>query len=130
LKWHGEIIYQLFNGDVSMVLLLGGLGLILWALLGITLRTEEFATYICSLPIGNKTFWIINYISVGSSMWWLAAKKLPALPSLLIGTWICTIWSWVALARITSEDIFQTNSATPVFYILIGLLIIQRSGKY
>lgn len=117
------------SGDIGMVLVMGGLGLILWAAFGVWMFMDDLEAYAKMFPLGNGKFWVANYVSCGLAMWWLAAKRLPPLSSLLVGSWVCVIWSWSALARMTATATFQTGNATSVIYIMIGLLIIHRSAK-
>ncbi len=117
------------NGDISMVLLLAGLGLILWAGFGIFVTTEEIEQYARMFPFGNVGFWIINYIICGLAMWWLVAYQYPPTLSLLVGTWCSIVWSWSVLGRLANIDSFHTGNATSIIYVIVGLLIIQRTSR-
>jgi hypothetical protein len=124
-----QLKYQLLDGDIGMLLILGGLGLILWALFGMFMFVDDLAAYTKMFPFGNGWFWVTNYILCGIAMIFLAARRLPALPSLLIGSWVCVIWTWASLARMTVVATYQTGNATSIVYILVGLLIIHRSAR-
>lgn len=124
-----QIKHILLNGDISMVLLLGGLGLWLWAGFGIWKHTDDLSAYAAMFPFGSGIFWGLNYFICGLGMWWLVAAKFPPLASLLIGGWIGTIWSWSYLARSTAIATLQTGNATSIVYIIIGFLIIHRGAK-
>lgn len=119
----------LVDGDISLVLLLGGFGLILWALFGLRVYTTELDDYAKLFSFGSKNFWFLNYIFCGLGMWALVAYQYPPTISLLLGTWCAIIWSWSALGRLSNEATFQTGNATSVVYVIIGLLIIQRTAK-
>lgn len=128
-----QLRHVLIDGDISMVLLLGGLGLIMWAVFGVYLYTGDLEAYAKLFPIGNGAFWVGNYIACGLAMWYLVAKQFPPVSSLLIGAWVSTIWTWSALARMTTTAVtplsLQIGNATTVVYIIIGLLIIHRSAR-
>jgi hypothetical protein len=112
-----------------MVLLLGGLGLWLWAGFGVFRYMDDLAAYTAMFPFGNGIFWVSNYFLCGAAMWWLVAAQMPPLSSLLIGGWIGTIWSWSFLARSTAIATLQTGNATSIVYIIIGFLIIHRGAR-
>lgn len=117
------------DGDISFAVLMAGLGLILWAGFGLFMFVDDLAAYTKMFPIGNGFFWAGNYIFCGVAMWILTAYKFPPFSSLLIGSWVCIIWTWAALARMTAVATFQTGNATSIIYILMGLLIIHRSAR-
>ncbi len=117
------------EGDISLVLLIGGMGLIMWALFGIFAYPAEVIMYANLFPFGNPMFWLANYILCGISMWLLVAFQYPPTFSLLVGTWCSIVWSWSALGRMNEMATFQTGNATSIIYVLIGLLIIQRTAR-
>ncbi len=116
-------------GDISLTLILGGAGLILWAAIGVFTFIGDLEAYAKLFPVGNAEFWVINYIGCGVAMWYLAAARLPPFLSLLVGSWVSVIWTWAALARMTAAATQQTGNATSIIYILVGLLIIHRSAR-
>jgi hypothetical protein len=128
-SWLAEIRYVLLDGDIGMLLLLGGLGLILWAIMGTMKSGSELIAYARMFPFGDASFWFLNYIACGVSMWVLVARQMPPVLSLLVGGWVTMIWSWSLLARVGNVATMQTGNATSVMYIIIGLLIIQRSSR-
>jgi len=125
-----QLIHVLSIGDISMVLLLGGMGLILWALFGLFAYRADLAAYAGMFPFGTPLFWFANYLFCGIAMWVIVALQYPALLSLLVGSWCVVAWSWSALARMTAVATLQTGNATSVIYIIIGILIIHRSSRY
>lgn len=125
----GQLAHILVDGDISMLCLLGGLGLILWAGFGLFMFSGDLENYTKMFPFGNGYFWVANYTACGVAMWYLVAKRFPRLESLLIGSWVCVIWTWAALARLTAIATLQTGNATSIVYIIIGLLIIDRSKR-
>ena len=118
----------LIDGDISMLVLLAGLGLIMWALFGLFMFVDDLVAYTKLFPLGNGPFWVSNYILAGLSMWALVAYEFPPLSSLLVGSWVAVIWTWSALARMTATATYQTGNATSIVYIIVGLLIIHRSA--
>lgn len=124
-----QIRHILIDGDISMVLVLGGLGLILWAGFGLFMFIGDLDAYARMFPFGNGWFWVANYLLCGLAMWYVAGAQFPPLASLLIGSWISIIWMWSALARMTATATLQTGNATSVIYIIIGLFIIHRSAR-
>jgi hypothetical protein len=124
-----QLRYILLDGDISMTLILAGLGLILWAGFGLFMFMGDLAAYTKMFPFGNGEFWVANYIFCGLAMWYIAAAQYPPLTSLLVGSWVCVIWTWSALARMTVTATYQTGNATSIVYILLGLLIIHRSAR-
>lgn len=126
---HEQLAHIILDGDISMLCLLGGLGLILWAGFGLFMFAGDLDNYTKMFPFGNGYFWVLNYTLCGIAMFVLVAKQFPPLASLLIGAWVCVIWTWAALARMTAVTTLQTGNATSIIYILIGLLIIHRSAR-
>ena len=124
-----QLAYVILDGDISMLCLLGGLGLLLWSAFGIFMFTGDMQAYTTMFPLGNGYFWAINYILCGLSMWFLVAFHFPPLLSLFVGSWVCVIWTWASLARMTAVATLQTGNATSIVYILIGILIIHRSAR-
>lgn len=120
--------YTLLQGDISMLVLLAGLGLVLWAAFGIYMFADNLEAYSRMFPLGNGGFWAGNYVACGVAMWVLVAFNFPPLLSLITGSWVCVIWTWSALARMTAVATFQTGNATSIIYILVGLMIIHRSA--
>ena len=124
-----QIRHTLLDGDIGMVLLLGGLGLILWAIMGTIKLNGDLKAYAAMFPFGDALFWFSNYVLCGLAMWYLVATRLPPLMSLIVGGWIATLWGWSFFARTTLQATAQTGNATSVMYIIIGLLIVQRSSR-
>lgn len=124
-----QLSHIILDGDISMLCLLGGLGLLMWAGFGVFMFVGDLAAYTSMFPLGNGWFWAGNYALCGLLMWYLVANHFPPLPSLLIGSWVCVIWTWVAMARMTTVATLQTGNAISIVYILIGLLIVQRSAR-
>ena len=128
-SWFSQIRHVLIDGDIGMLLLLGGLGLILWAVMGTMKSGADLIAYATLFPFGDATFWFVNYVLCGIAMWILVATQMPPLLSLLVGGWVTTIWAWSFLARVGNVATMQTGNATSVMYIIIGLLIVQRSSR-
>lgn len=124
-----QIRHILMDGDISMLCLMGGLGLILWAFFGLFMFMDNLKAYLTLFPYGDGGFWVANYISCGLAMWYLVSKQFPPLLSLLVGSWISVIWVWSALARMATTATYQTDKATSIVYILIGILIVHRSAR-
>ena len=124
-----QLKHIIIDGDISMLVLLAGVGLILWACFGVFMFVEDMNKYAAMFPFGNGHFWVANYVLCGLAMWWLVASQFPPLSSLLIGGWVCIIWTWAALARMTAVATLQTGNATSIVYIMVGLLIIHRSAR-
>jgi hypothetical protein len=128
-SYAGQLKHILAEGDISMAMLLGGLGLILWAVFGIWTQYADVDAFEAMFPHGNIDFWLVNYIICGILLWWLVAAQHPPLISLLVGGWIWTLWSWAFFARTASVQTIQIGNATGIIYIVLGILIIQRYGK-
>ena len=122
--------HVILYGDISFSVLLAGLGLILWAGFGLFMLLGDLTRYAEMFPYGNGWFWVANYTFCGVAMWWLVAMKFPPFASLLLGSWVCVIWTWASLARMTAVATLQTGNATSIIYILLGLLIIHRSARH
>lgn len=119
----------LLRSDITFAVFLGGFGLIVWAIFGIYMSTNDLNNYSKMFPFGHAEFWAGNYIFCGLSMMILAMKRFSPFPSLLIGGWVATIWVWSALARMTETATLQTGNATSIVYIILGLLMVQRSAR-
>lgn len=121
--------HKLVGGDIAMVLIIGALGLLAWIGFGFTSAKADLQNYANMFPVGGFEFWVFAYIFAAVGMLYLAATDLPPLPSLVVGGWLVTIWSWSFFARTLTVYTAQTGNATSIIYILIGALILQRSGK-
>ena len=119
----------LLESDISMVALIGGLGLILWSVFGLYAYKDNLETYASMFPYGNGYFWASAYAISGCMMWYVAIRNFPPLASLLVGGWTTVFWTWITFARMTTTVTYQTGMATSILYILIGFLIVQRSAK-
>lgn len=113
-----------------MVLLLAAVGLITWVVFGFTAAQADLQAYAAMFPLGGVWFWVSAYIIAAFGLVYLVAYKLPPMASLLVGGWLVTIWSWSFFARATAVYTAQTGNATSILYIIIGVLILQRSGKH
>ena len=121
--------YKLVYGDIAMVLIIGAIGLLAWVGFGFTAAKADLHNYSSMFPIGSVEFWVFAYVFAAFGMLYLAAADLPPLASLVVGGWLVTIWSWSFFARATTVYTAQTGNATSIIYIIIGALILQRSGK-
>lgn len=125
----GRLMNTIRHGDISTTLLLGGLGLVVWAIFGWYFNPIDLANYASLFPFGSVTFWFYNYIFCGVGMWLLVAYNYPPTSSLLLGTWVSIIWSWSAFGRLAVMSTYQTGNATSLIYVTLGILIIQRSSN-
>ncbi len=127
--YYVRIKYILLRSDISLAVFLGGFGLIIWAAFGIYMFTGDLENYAKMFPFGGEAFWAGNYIFCGLAMMLLSTQRFPPFSSLMVGGWVATIWAWSALARLTETATYQTGNATSIIYIILGLLIIQRSAR-
>lgn len=128
-RFASRLQYIILKSDITLAVFLGGFGLIVWAIFGIYMFTNDLNNYSKMFPFGHAEFWAGNYIFCGLSMMILAMKRFSPFPSLLIGGWVATIWGWSALARMTETATLQTGNATSIVYIILGLLMVQRSAR-
>lgn len=117
------------SGDISLVMLLASLGLFAWVFFGFTVAKADMTNYAAMFPLGTIEFWVFAYLFAAFGLLYLAAYQLPPLPSLIVGGWLVGIWSWAFFARAQAVYTAQTGNATSILYIIIGVLILQRSGK-
>lgn len=125
----GNFKHKLVHSDIFMVLVLGALGLLAWVGFGFTSAKADLHNFAAMFPLGGVEFWVFAYVAAALGMIHIAANDLPPFSSLIVGGWIITIWSWSFFARATQVYTAQTGNATSILYILIGVLILQRSGK-
>lgn len=125
----GNILYAITKGNIDMVLLLGAFGLLTWVGFGFTSAKADMTNYAAMFPLGTVEFWIGSYLFAAFGLIYLVAYQLPPLASLIVGGWLTVIWSWSFFARAQAVYTAQTGNATSILYILIGVLILQRSGK-
>ena len=118
-------------GDIGMMLIVGGAGLMAWALFGLfTVKGQaDLAAYAAMFPLGSQNVWAAIYILCGLLMWLLVAYRMPFTLSVTVGGWVVAIWSWALLARATAIATQQTGNATSMIYIVVGMLIIARAGR-
>lgn len=125
----GNIKFAVTKGNIDMVLLLGALGLLAWVAFGFTSAKADLRQYAAMFPLGTVEFWVCSYLFAAGGLIYLVAYQLPPLASLIVGGWLTVIWSWSFFARAQAVYTAQTGNATSILYILIGVLILQRSGK-
>jgi hypothetical protein len=121
--------HVMVEGDVSMMVLLSGLGLILWSIFGWFSLAKGTDLVPKVFFIGIDTLWLLDYLGCGVAMWLLVAYKFPPVSSLLIGSWVCVTWLWLILEKMTSLEKIQLINPVSVIYVLVGLLIIHRSAR-
>lgn len=124
-----NLSFAVTKGPIDMVLLLGALGLLAWVFFGYTSATQDLTSFVAMFPIGSVEFWVGAYLFAAFGMTYLVAFDHPPLASLLVGGELVIIWSWSFFARTLHVYTAQTGNATSLLYILIGVLILQRSGK-
>jgi hypothetical protein len=124
-----NILFAVTKGNIDMVLLLGALGLLAWVAFGFTSAKADLTQYAALFPVGTVEFWVGSYLFAAGGLIYLVAYQLPSLASLIVGGWLTVIWSWSFFARAQAVYTAQTGNATSILYILIGVLILQRSGK-
>lgn len=121
--------HTLLEGSIDMTLLLGAAGLIAWVVFGFTAAQADLQNFANMFPLGGVWFWVSAYLIAAFGMIYLVATNMPAMASLFVGGWLVTVWSWSFFARATAVYTAQTGNATSIIYIIIGVLILQRSGK-
>lgn len=124
-----NIKFALLNGNIDMVMLLAAVGLLTWVIFGFTAAQADLENYARMFPVGGLWFWVSAYIVAACGLIYLVAFQMPPMASLMVGGWLVTIWSWSFFARATHVYTAQTGNATSILYILIGVLILQRSGS-
>lgn len=122
-----QFLYLLKEGDIRMVLILAGFGLLVWSALGVYKFSSDLEAYAAMFPVGNGTFWVVNYLFCGLAMWHLAVTNLPPTRSQLIGLWLTTVWFWSFWSKYTAMSSQQTGNANSIVYIFIGFLVLHRS---
>jgi hypothetical protein len=115
--------------SIDMVLLLGAAGLFAWVAFGFAGAKADLANYAAMFNIGSVGFWVTVYLGTGIGMVYLVGAKYPPLASLLVGLSLVWMWSFSFFARTTQIYTAQTGNATSIIYIIIGVLVLQRSGK-
>lgn len=124
-----NIKHALLNGNIDMVMLLAAVGLLAWVAFGFAAAKADLENYALMFPLGGVWFWVSAYIIAAFGLIYLVAYHMPPMASLMVGGWLVTIWSWSFFARATQVYTAQTGNATSILYILIGVLILQRSGS-
>ena len=118
-----EIFLQ---SDISLASMMLGLGMIFWGLFAVVMAPGDFFTFADSMKFAGTWFWFCNYVLSGSGFIYVALRRFPAMPSMLIGTHACLVWTWIAAIRGFSN---VTSGVTLNFIVItMGLLLVQRSG--
>lgn len=117
------------EGDIDVTLLFAGTGLLLWVFFGLYANRNDLENFSRMFPLGGVFFWSFAYIIGGVGCFALIATKMQPLLSIFVGGWLTVIWSWSFFARSVAVSTQQTGNATSVIYIVLGLLIIHRSGR-
>ena len=133
LSWRygslSNIRKALTEGDIETTLLFAGAGLLLWVYFVLYTNRNDLQNFANMFPLGGVYFWTLAYIIGGIGCFALIATKMSPTLSIFVGGWLTIIWSWAFFARSTAIATQQTGNATSMIYIVLGLLIIQRSGK-
>lgn len=118
------------ESDMRQVLVLGGAGLLAWAVMGICSERgrQDLIAYAAMFPMGSPRAWTVIYCGVGTAMIWLAYRQVPKVPALLLGPVLIVVWSWAFFARVATIATFQTGNATSLIYMTIGALLIYNVG--
>lgn len=117
------------TGNPSVAVLLGALGLYLWAIFGLTAFPSDIEAYSKMFPVGNSLFWAGSYIFTGTMMIITVGLDYRPFVSLITSSYMVTLWTWAAFARMANVATFQTGNATSVIYIALGLIILFHSAR-
>lgn len=127
--FYQNIIDAVNTSSIDMVLLLGAAGLFAWVIFGFTGAKADLKNYAAMFQTGSVEFWVSVYVGTGLGMIYLVGTKYPPTSSLLVGLSLVWMWSFSFFARTTQVYTAQTGNATSIIYIIIGVLVLQRSGK-
>lgn len=115
------------ESDLSLAAMLMGICLVLWGLVAFIVSPSDFYSFSRDMKLGSPWLWLANYLVVGALFVAVAYHKFPPLPSLLVGTYACLVWTWVASVRGSSN---VTSGVTlNILVIVMGMLLVQRSGR-
>ena len=117
------------DGDIDVTLLFAGAGLLLWVFFGLYANRNDLTSFANMFPLGGIIFWTLAYVIGGIGCFALVATKMNPTLSIFVGGWLTIIWSWSFFARSVAISTQQTGNATSMIYIILGLLIIHRSGR-
>jgi hypothetical protein len=125
-QYRTELARILIDGDLSLVAVLLGFGMIVWGSIGIFLNPQDLFVFAKDFAFQMPIFWGINSIGLGFAFLWVAVKKFPAGPCLLLGTYCVTVYTWIAVSRAVSS--ITSGVTLNLLVIVVGALIIHRSG--
>jgi hypothetical protein len=117
----------LLDSDATLATFILGAALIVWGVTAVAVAPSDFFTFADSMHVGSMWFWFANYVLVGAGLILCAFYKFPPLPSLLIGGYAVLAWTWVASARGSAN--FTSGVTLNIIVIVMGCLIVQRSGR-
>ena len=118
----------LTSGDISTMVLVGGVGLLMWAAIGMFIYPSDLAHYAAMFNVGKINYWVLNHLIVGALMLALVADGFPKRMSLFVGSWLIVAWAWAVLFREVTDLTQQNGKASAIMYIVIGIFIIHRAS--
>jgi multidrug transporter EmrE-like cation transporter len=124
----GRLMWTLRYGSLDFALLIGGAGLILWALAGVYFYQQDLQTFSLMYVFGSPMFWAAVYLICGFGMLGVVACDWPRWAPWL-GATVSVVWAWTLIMRYSSGSPYQTGNVTTIIYIVLGFLIVTRSAR-
>ena len=115
----------LLDSDLTLSAFMLGVGLIAWGLVAAIASPIDLVSFTHVAQSTTWLFWLWNYEAVGAGFVWLAWRKFPPLPSLLIGAYAAIVWSWIAAIRSSN---YTAGTILNFIVICMACLLLQRSN--
>jgi hypothetical protein len=121
-----NIAHILMHGDLSLVGILLGFGMIMWSVVGLVIIPGDLYKFAEDFFFVAPLFWAFNGMAVGIANIALSCRGYPQGWTLALGIYGTVIYTWIAVARPVAS---VTSGVTlNVLVVIIHCLLIHRSG--
>lgn len=122
-----DIQHILTHGDARFAFVVLGLACIFWGVLGLV-YTPDIQWFAKGFALEVAPWlWGLNHLLFGLALVRVAVANFPPGLSLLVGSYGCMAWTWIALGRPVSS--FSSGMTLNLVVILMSVVLVQRSGR-
>lgn len=117
----------LLEGDITFACVVLGMANILWGIFGL-IYTPDIQWFAKGFALEFAPWvWALNHALAGLGFIHIAVHGFPKGRSLLFGSYVIMVWTWIAMGRPSAT--FSSGMTLNLVEILMGAIIVQRSGR-
>lgn len=118
----------LTEADTRFAFVVLGIACMFWGVLGL-IYTPDIHWFANGFAFEVMPWvWGANHLLFGMALIKVAVDGFPPGISLLVGSYGCMAWTWIALGRPVSS--FSSGMTLNLVVILMSVVLVQRSGKH